>query len=58
MRAGTTSAKADQSVERMGASGSGQLQFLRHRRLAPTAHAHRYTRQRLPHDTFSGMVEL
>src|SRR5581483_5845092 len=46
MRANTTSGKANQSVERMGASGSGQLQFVRHRRLAPTAHAHRSTKLR------------
>jgi len=32
----------NQSVERMGASRSGQFQFVRHRRLAPTAHAHRW----------------
>jgi hypothetical protein len=31
-----------QCVERMGASRSGQFQFVRQRRLAPTAHAHRY----------------
>jgi hypothetical protein len=32
----------NQSVERMGASRSGQFQFVRHRRLAPTAHARRW----------------
>jgi hypothetical protein len=32
---------ANQSVERMGASRSGQFQFLRRWRLAPTAHARR-----------------
>ena len=31
----------NQSVERMEASRSGQFQFVRQRRLAPTAHAHR-----------------
>jgi hypothetical protein len=31
----------NQSVERMGASHSGQFQFVRQRRLAPTAHARR-----------------
>jgi hypothetical protein len=34
--------RSNQSVERMGASRSGQRQLGRLRRLAPTAHAHRY----------------
>jgi hypothetical protein len=34
---------SNQSVQRMRASRSGQLQFDRQRRLAPTAHARRYT---------------
>jgi hypothetical protein len=37
----------NQSVERMGASRSGQLHFDRQRRLAPTAHARR--RSNTPH---------
>ena len=32
----------NQGVKRMGASRSGQFQFVCHRRLAPTAHARRY----------------
>ena len=32
----------NQGVKRMGASRSGQFQFVRHRRLAPAAHAHRW----------------
>jgi hypothetical protein len=32
-----------QSVERMGASRLGQFRYLRQRRLAPTAHARRWT---------------
>ena len=31
----------NQGVERMGASRSGQFQFVRQRRLAPTAHTRR-----------------
>jgi len=32
----------NQRVESMGASRPAQLQFERYRRLAPTAHAHRW----------------
>ena len=43
--AGVDEGWPNQRVERMGASRSGPFPFVRYRRLAPTAHAHRWAKE-------------